>query len=453
MMSSDWALRVEGLSKRYRIGERNYHRSLREQLLAGLRRLWPWRAAPREPSAGALSGSLAAEEGRQLECRCDLQTGPSARLEPQPAAFARLNHRGDFWALRDVSFEIPRGEMVGFIGRNGAGKSTLLKVLTRITEPTAGRAEIRGRVGSLLEVGTGFHPELTGRENVFLNGAILGMRREEIRSKFDEIVEFAGVAPFIDTPVKRYSSGMAVRLAFAVAAHLDAEILLVDEVLAVGDAEFERKCLRKMNTVARDGRTVLLVSHNLTAVQRLCRRVIWLDQGQIKVDGPCLPVVRSYIEACKQREHLRPLIKPGSPYRSIDCRVNGAPLGRTVALLGDEPLRVTVVCESAEPTRRPRLDLAFYRSDGLKVFACATDRTLDADEGQRSRRWEFDLCFERLDLAPAEYYFDLGVRSDFQGEYDILWNRVCELTATTAVPAIAADAVLLPPVRASARAA
>ncbi len=453
MMSSDWALRVEQLSKRYRIGERNYHRSLREQLLQGLRRLWPWQAKRRAPPSGDSTGPLLPQHDGNSECSAESEAEFSAEVEPQHAVRARLGRGGEFWALRDVSFDIPRGEMVGFIGRNGAGKSTLLKILTRITEPTAGRAEIRGRVGSLLEVGTGFHPELTGRENVFLNGAILGMRREEIRAKFDEIVDFAGVAHFIDTPVKRYSSGMAVRLAFAVAAHLDAEILLVDEVLAVGDAEFERKCLRKMNTVARDGRTVLLVSHNLTAVQRLCRRVIWLDQGQITADGPCLPVVRRYIEACKQREHLSPLIKPGSPYRAIDCRVNGAPLGRTVALLGNEPLHVAVVCESAEPTRRPRLDLAFYRSDGLKVFACATDRTLDADDGRRSRRWEFDLCFERLDLAPAEYYFDLGVRSDFHGEYDILWNRVCELTAATAVPAIAADAVLLPPVRASARAA
>jgi lipopolysaccharide transport system ATP-binding protein len=294
---------------------------------------------------------------------------------------------------------------------------------------------------------------LTGRENVFLNGAILGMPRAEIRRKFDEIVDFAGVSDFIDTPVKRYSSGMAVRLAFAVAAHLDAEILLVDEVLAVGDAEFERKCLRKMNNVARDGRTVLLVSHNLTAVQRLCGRVAWLEQGRIVADGRCLPTVREYLEACKQREHLRPLIKPTSPYQSIECLVNGGPSQRTVALVNDEPLRVVVVCEAREPALRPRLDLAFYRADGLKIFAFAADRALGADDGRRSRRWELELCFERLSLAPSDYYFDLGVRADFQGEYEVLWNRVCELTTTTAVSAIANDAVLLPPVSALARAA
>ena len=187
----------------------------------------------------------------------------------------------EFWALDDVSFEVKRGDRVGIIGRNGAGKSTLLKVLSRITEPTKGRVRIAGRVASLLEVGTGFHPELSGRENIYLNGAVLGMTRAEIRRKFDEIVDFAGVEKFLDTPVKRYSSGMYVRLAFAVAAHLEPEILAVDEVLAVGDAEFQRKCLGKMSEVAREGRTILFVSHNMNAVERLCQRVIWLDRGRI----------------------------------------------------------------------------------------------------------------------------------------------------------------------------
>src|SRR2546421_12758153 len=194
--------------------------------------------------------------------------------------------RGDeVWALKDVSFQVKRGEVLGIVGRNGAGKSTLLKVLSRITNPTAGRVHLRGRVGSLLEVGTGFHPELTGRENVYLNGAILGMPRREIARKFDEIVAFAEVERFIDTPVKRYSSGMYLRLAFAVAAHLDPDVLLVDEVLSVGDAEFQRKSLGKMREVTGEGRTILFVSHNMAAIRALCDRVILLDAGRVVLDG------------------------------------------------------------------------------------------------------------------------------------------------------------------------
>src|SRR5213075_17139 len=191
----------------------------------------------------------------------------------------------DFWALKDVSFEVQKGEVLGIIGRNGAGKSTLLKILARITEPTSGKVEIEGRVASLLEVGTGFHPELTGRENIFMNGAILGMKQAEIKNKFDEIVSFSGIEQFIDTPVKRYSSGMYVRLAFAVAAHLEPEILIVDEVLAVGDAEFQKKCLGKMDEVAKGGRTVLFVSHNMEAVDRLTTRCLCLSSGELSHDG------------------------------------------------------------------------------------------------------------------------------------------------------------------------
>lgn len=199
------------------------------------------------------------------------------------------------WALRDLCFEIKRGEIVGFIGTNGAGKSTLLKILSRITPPTMGRVEIRGRVSSLLEVGTGFHPELTGRENVYLNGTILGMRKKEVDQKFDEIVEFSGVERFLDTPVKRYSSGMRVRLAFAVAAHLEPEILIIDEVLAVGDAAFQRKCINKMQAVGEEGRTVLFVSHNMPAVTRLCSRAVLLDGGRLINDGPARLVVSEYL--------------------------------------------------------------------------------------------------------------------------------------------------------------
>ena len=201
-----------------------------------------------------------------------------------------------FWALKDVSFEVKPGEVVGIIGRNGAGKSTLLKILSRITEPTAGRIELYGRVGSLLEVGTGFHPELTGRENIYLNGAILGMRREEIAKKFDEIVDFAEIEDFLDTPVKRYSSGMYTRLAFAVAANLEPEILIVDEVLAVGDAEFQKKCLGKMKAVSeQEGRTVIFVSHNMSAVQNLCNSAIFLNKGQVAQIGAVAEVINNYL--------------------------------------------------------------------------------------------------------------------------------------------------------------
>ena len=200
-----------------------------------------------------------------------------------------------FWALKEVSFEIKRGEVLGVIGANGAGKSTLLKILSRITNPTSGTAEIHGRVGSLLEVGTGFHPELTGRENIYLNGAILGMKKAEINAKFDEIVDFAGIETFIDTPVKRYSTGMFVRLAFGVAAHLQPEILIVDEVLSVGDAEFQKKCLGKMDDIAHEGRTILFVSHNMAAISQLCGRALWLKRGQLKFSGSPSDVVTSYL--------------------------------------------------------------------------------------------------------------------------------------------------------------
>ena len=230
------AIRVEGLGKRYRLGERKPYKTLREALLR-----------------------------RGAE-------GPKAD-----------DH---LWAIREVGFDVAQGQALGVIGRNGSGKSTLLKVLSRITEPTEGRAKIAGRVGSLLEVGTGFHPELTGRENVRLNGAILGMNRSEIERKYDAIVDFAGLEAFMATPVKRYSSGMYMRLAFAVAAHLEPEILIVDEVLAVGDAAFQRKCLGKMGEVTKEGRTVLFVSHNMTALESLCPRTIWLDSGRMVAEGP-----------------------------------------------------------------------------------------------------------------------------------------------------------------------
>jgi lipopolysaccharide transport system ATP-binding protein len=255
------AIRVEGLGKRYRLGEREPYKALRDVVSDAL-------FAPLRVFRRRLNG---------------------------PSRPARSTPGGAVWALRDVSFEVGAGEVVGVIGRNGAGKSTLLKILSRITDPTEGKAQIHGRVGSLLEVGTGFHPELTGRENVYLYAAILGMRKAEIDAKFEEIVAFAGVEAFVDTPVKWYSSGMQVRLAFAVAAHLEPEILLVDEVLAVGDAMFQEKCLGRMQTVAREGRTVLLVSHNMTAIQQLCERAILIDAGRIAFDGEPRVAVERYL--------------------------------------------------------------------------------------------------------------------------------------------------------------
>src|SRR5690348_14743315 len=249
-MSSDPVIAAEGVSKRYRLGERESYRALRDVLAGAFAVPWRHRARPAT---------------------------------------------SELWALDDVSFTLGRGEVLGLIGANGAGKSTLLKVLSRITEPTRGRIVLRGRVGSLLEVGTGFHPELTGRENIMLNGTILGMRRAEIVRRFDEIVEFSGAQKFLDTPVKRYSSGMQVRLAFAVAAHLEPEILLVDEVLAVGDAEFQQKCLGKMRDVTREGRTVVFVSHNLAAVRALCPRSLVLQKGRLVFDGATEEAVHRYL--------------------------------------------------------------------------------------------------------------------------------------------------------------
>lgn len=238
------------------------------------------------------------------------------------------NTKDDYWALRDVSFDIEEGDVVGIIGRNGAGKSTLLKILSRITEPTSGEARIRGRVASLLEVGTGFHPELSGRENIYLNGTILGMTKAEVRAKFDEIVDFSGIEKFIDTPVKRYSSGMYVRLAFAVAAHLDPEILIVDEVLAVGDVEFQNKCLGKMGQIAEGGRTVLFVSHNPQALQRLTTRCVLLKAGLVEADGPTSDVISQYTRA---GQSVTPEYHAADEVGRFDCRI------RRAAVLTSEP--------------------------------------------------------------------------------------------------------------------
>jgi ABC-type polysaccharide/polyol phosphate transport system ATPase subunit len=274
-MAEDVIIRAEGLGKKYIIGhetERERYTALRDVAARTARNVW-------KRAAGAARGR-AIMQGATTE---------------------------EFWALKEVSFEVKRGEVLGIIGRNGAGKSTLLKILSRVTEPSEGRVTIEDRVASLLEVGTGFHPELTGRENIFLNGAILGMRRAEIRRKFDEIVDFAEVEKFLDTPVKRYSSGMYVRLAFAVAAHLEPEILIIDEVLAIGDAEFQKKCLGKMGEVAAHGRTVLFVSHNVAAVRALCTKAMLLENGTIASAGPVLDTLNLYsLAVVGTSSYLRP---------------------------------------------------------------------------------------------------------------------------------------------------
>jgi len=316
------AIRIERLGKRYLLGGRERYLALRDVFARAVRR---WRADP-----------------------------------------ARV-----LWALRDVSLEIEAGDAVGIIGRNGAGKSTLLKILSRVTRPTEGQAELAGRVGSLLEVGTGFHPELTGRENIFLNGAILGMKRAEIVRRFDEIVAFAEVERFLDTAVKHYSSGMYVRLAFAVAAHLEPEILLVDEVLAVGDAAFQKKCLGKMGEVARQGRTVIFVSHGMDAVRRLCRRVVWLDGGRVKQVGEAREVVGAYLlEGVKEGSTAtfdppRPLGDPLVLHEVTLTDAGGNPCRRFERT---QPIRVSIAWESKVPLTKPRIGFVLTTADGTEVL-------------------------------------------------------------------------------------
>jgi lipopolysaccharide transport system ATP-binding protein len=359
-------IKVSGLSKRYRIGaSEGPYRTLRETVNQAVRS--PFRGLRREGN------------GRETT----------------------------IWALNDVSFEVQPGEVIGIIGRNGAGKSTLLKVLSRITEPTKGRAELYGRVGSLLEVGTGFHPELTGRENIFLNGAILGMKRSEIERKFDEIVAFAEVEKFMDTPVKRFSSGMFLRLAFAVAAHLEPEILVIDEVLAVGDASFQKKCLGKMSGVAKEGRTVLFVSHNMGAIQGLCSRAIWLADGKIAGQGDANQVVAEYMDAVGQGFE----VTTGSESDALTIR------------------KVRLINEHGQPTNnfsfggalgveihyraRLRIDSPYFWISVSSKFGplFAASMLLDGIrpnylEGEGS----LTCYFEDLTLLPQIYHISIGVR-------------------------------------------
>ncbi len=303
---NDIAIRVEDLGKRYRIGTApERYKTLRDTIAAGV-------------------------------------NAPFQRLRRGSAVTSTSTETSSIWALRDISFEVQRGKVLGIVGRNGAGKSTLLKILSRVTEPTEGNAEIHGRVGSLLEVGTGFHPELTGRENIYLNGAILGMKRLEIERKFDEIVAFSEVEQFIDTPVKRYSSGMYLRLAFAVAAHLEPEILVVDEVLAVGDAEFQRKCMGKMTDVAQAGRTVLFVSHNMSAVLRLTEETMVLDKGLMVYRAPTPQAVDYYMAAGFTGSGER-------IWTSAEIPADAAPFAPIALRLRDKNSRVVDTLRSTEP--------------------------------------------------------------------------------------------------------
>jgi len=317
--------------------------------------------------------------------------------------------RETFWALKDVSLEVREGEVLGLIGRNGSGKTTLLKILSRITQPTAGWAEIHGRVGSLLEVGTGFHPELTGRENAYLSGAILGMRKNEITRKFDEIVSFAELEKFIDTPVKHYSSGMYVRLAFAVAAHLEPEILLVDEVLAVGDINFQKKCLGKMGDVARAGRTVVLVSHQLGQIRRLCRRAVWVDGGQIRRDGPASEVVSAYEAAMSAGDRSSPSRVNGVAKKAHFVRWEmGEPGGESSHALNTlNPVMVRFVLEVNAPIRRGVHGVALYNAERQIIWGRAAYE-LDLAVGTH----EFTYQFPILPLRPGGYTWGVTLWDD-----------------------------------------
>ncbi len=344
-------VKVENLGKKYIIGhqKQRYGDSLRDAMTHTARSIWQRIRHPLSPNRESI----------------DLE---------------------ELWALKDINFEVQQGERVGIIGRNGAGKSTLLKILSRITEPTTGRVHLKGRVSSLLEVGTGFHPELTGRENIFLNGAILGMTKQEIKAKFDEIVAFAEIEKFLDTPVKRYSSGMYVRLAFAVAAHLEPEILIVDEVLAVGDAAFQKKCLGKMESVAQEGRTVLFVSHNMVAMQTLCPRAIWLDDGETKRDGQASQVISDYLQSntSSQTEQVWDDIEtsPGNDVVRLHwVRVrpeNGSPSG---PITMNMPLLIEVEFWNLVPDAHLHVTLHLYTEQ--QVVAFSTGSSNDSVWGDR----------------------------------------------------------------------
>lgn len=377
-MSSDVAIRIAGLGKKYRIRHQHRERyvALRDVVSDGVRDLF--------------------RRKRKY---------PRSTIE-------------DFWALRDVSFEVRRGEVTGVIGRNGAGKSTLLKVISRITEPTAGRIELTGRVASMLEVGTGFHPELTGRENIFLNGAILGMRHAEIKRRFDEIVAFSEVEDFLDTPVKRFSSGMYVRLAFAVAAHLHTEILIVDEVLAVGDAEFQRKCLGRMSEAAQGGRTVLFVSHNMAAIRRLTQRCIVLDHGRVVIDAPPQDAIEHYLKESSDgvaqglfvREKPPTADQPFYVKRVVTRREElGEPCNRFDC---DHPIVIAVDYTATRPVAGLYAYIQLRRLDGTVVYeGDSTDAGVNPFDRLPAGRGTASVRIPERVLGPGTYQIYLTFAS------------------------------------------
>jgi lipopolysaccharide transport system ATP-binding protein len=321
--------------------------------------------------------------------------------------------REEFWALKDVSFEVKQGEVVGIIGRNGAGKSTLLKILSRITEPTTGRIQIDGRVASLLEVGTGFHQDLTGRENIFLNGAILGMSQVEIKRKFDEIVAFSEIEKFLDTPVKRYSSGMYVRLAFAVAAHLEPEILIVDEVLAVGDAQFQKKCLGKMQEVTKGGRTVLFVSHNMAMMKAFCETAVWLNKGKMFEHGPSHGVIDRYLQSgigesrpvISLREHVR------TQGEGVRLRITQIEWLTGLPLFHTEKVRVRVDFEAHTDVDEATVGLGFSTLEGMRLLTYETDDPGERIDVKKGESYSVTLEIESLPVPPGCYNIDVGSRS------------------------------------------
>lgn len=355
---SETVIKVENLSKQYRLGERLGYKTLREAItnVTKVPFLHIRKAMGKVPGVKR-SGT-------------DFMSS---------AQSSRLSSRAEYiWALKDVSFEVKRGEVIGIIGRNGAGKSTLLKILSKITEPTEGRVELRGRVGSLLEVGTGFHPELTGHENIYLYGAILGMDRYEVTRKFDEIVAFAELEKFIDTPVKRYSSGMYMRLAFAVAAHLEPEILLVDEVLAVGDAAFQKKCLYKMEKIGKEGRTVLFVSHNMTAIQSLCHRAMWLENGQTFQTGNVNNVVSSYLQngmhSVLTQVWDNPATAPGNERVRLHCaRISPLDQNKSKIIYVETPLQFEFEFWNYLPDAALSFIMDLFTIEGTYVLAIESD--------------------------------------------------------------------------------
>jgi lipopolysaccharide transport system ATP-binding protein len=363
---------VENLSKEYQLGEKEEYGMLRESIVKAIKT-------------------------------------PIRRLKRigKPA-----NRQVKIWALKDVSFDVHEGEVVGIIGRNGAGKSTLLKILSRITEPTDGRVKIHGKVGSLLEVGTGFHPELTGRENIYLNGAILGMKKSWINHKFDEIVDFAEIEKFIDTPVKRYSSGMYVRLAFAVAAHLEPEILLVDEVLAVGDAIFQKKCLGKIGDVVKEGRTVLFVSHNMASVQNLCGRCFLIEKGKIILDGPTDSVVAEYLSAIQDRAKisLRDRLdrEGGETLRFVNFHIESPTRGIIDTICVGETATLVAEYESntPKPLKNVSVSISIFNNTGQHMITCWTRMTAQ-DFEQIASKGQFKAHIQKFPLMPGRYTMNL----------------------------------------------